>query len=368
MYTGVIEGIGPRYCPSVEDKVVRFADKDSHQVFLEPEGLGTSELYPNGISTSLPFDVQVAFVRSIAGLERAHLTRPGYAIEYDFFDPRDLQPTLQTRALGGLYFAGQINGTTGYEEAAAQGLLAGINAGLAATGREGWYPRRDEAYIGVLVDDLITRGTTEPYRMFTSRAEHRLLLREDNADQRLTPVGWQLGVVGEVRWQAYQRKQDAIAAEGARLDGAVVRPADLPESAPWSGQVLRQPVRARELLRRPDVTHADLCALPGLGAPEASDWPELDEAVVAALEIEARYSGYVERAREEIERARRHDDLPLPADLDYASVHGLSHEIRQKLAARRPPTLGHAARLPGVTPAAVSNLLVHLQKRRLRRG
>jgi tRNA uridine 5-carboxymethylaminomethyl modification enzyme len=368
MYTGVIEGIGPRYCPSVEDKVVRFADKDSHQVFLEPEGLGTSELYPNGISTSLPFDVQVAFVRSIAGLEHAHLTRPGYAIEYDFFDPRDLKPTLETRALGGLWFAGQINGTTGYEEAAAQGLLAGINAGLAAMGREGWYPRRDEAYIGVLVDDLITRGTTEPYRMFTSRAEHRLLLREDNADQRLTPVGRQLGVVGEARWQAYSRKVDAIAAERARLDSAVVRPADLPAAAPWSGQVLHQPVRARELLRRPGMTHADLCALPGIGGPDASDWPEFDEAVVAALEIEARYSGYVERAREEIERARRHEDLPLPADLDYASVHGLSHEIRQKLAARRPATLGHAARLPGVTPAAVSNLLVHLQKRRLRRG
>jgi tRNA uridine 5-carboxymethylaminomethyl modification enzyme len=367
LYTGAIEGIGPRYCPSVEDKVVRFADKDSHQVFLEPEGLGTRELYPNGISTSLPFDVQVALVQSIEGLEEAQLTRPGYAIEYDFFDPRDLSPTLATKALAGLYFAGQINGTTGYEEAAAQGLLAGANAALAALGREPWYPRRHEAYLGVLVDDLVTRGTSEPYRMFTSRAEHRLLLREDNADQRLTPAGRQLGLVGDARWQAFDHKQQAIGAERERLARITVSPTDLPATAPWSDLVLRQPVRAAELLRRPELSHADLCDLAVVGPPIGNHDEEL-EAVVAAVEIEARYAGYVTRAEGEIERARQYDELPLPADLDYGSVHGLSHEIRQKLTAQRPATLGHAARLAGVTPAAVSTLLVHLKKRRAARG
>jgi tRNA uridine 5-carboxymethylaminomethyl modification enzyme len=367
LYTGVIEGVGPRYCPSVEDKVVRFADKTSHQVFLEPEGLDTTELYPNGISTSLPFDVQVELVRSIAGLEHAHLTRPGYAIEYDCFDPRDLAPTLETRALPGLWFAGQINGTTGYEEAAAQGLVAGLNAGLAARGAAPWYPRRHEAYLGVLIDDLVTRGVTEPYRMFTSRAEHRLLLREDNADARLTPVGRSLGLVGDVRFAAFAAKQDAIARERSRLAACTVQPADLPAAAPWADQPLRQAVRAAELLRRPGVSHADVCALPGVGPADAGPDAEFAADVAAALEVEARYSGYVDRAVAEIDRVRRYEELALPADLDYAAVHGLSHEIRQTLAARRPPTLGQAARLAGVTPAAVSTLLVHLQKRR-RRG
>ncbi len=360
MYTGVIEGVGPRYCPSVEDKIVRFADKDSHQIFVEPEGLNSTELYPNGISTSLPYDVQQAFVRTIPGFENAHLTRPGYAIEYDFFDPRGLRNTLETRSLPGLWFAGQINGTTGYEEAAAQGLIAGINAALAARGADCWSPRRDEAYLGVLVDDLITRGTTEPYRMFTSRAEHRLLLREDNADARLTPTGRQLGLVDDTRWRVFSAKQESIAAERERLGGIVIQPADAPLEP-----ALRREQRALELLKRPDVDYTWLTGLAkvGLRASGPDEYPELAEQIDAQVEIEARYAGYVKRQQDEIERSRGTDELSLPEDLDYAVIHGLSHEIRQKLARQRPATVGQASRIPGMTPVAVSLLLVHLKKR-----
>ncbi|MFP5356847.1 MAG: tRNA uridine-5-carboxymethylaminomethyl(34) synthesis enzyme MnmG [Gammaproteobacteria bacterium] len=343
MFTGQIEGVGPRYCPSVEDKVHRFADRDRHQIFLEPEGLDTREIYPNGISTSLPYDVQEAFVRSIEGLEQVHILRPGYAIEYDYFDPRDLQRSLQTKLIEGLYFAGQINGTTGYEEAAAQGLLAGINAARQVQERAAWIPQRHEAYIGVLVDDLITRGTAEPYRMFTSRAEHRLLLREDNADARLTPAGRELGLVDETRWAAFCDKQAAISRTHAALGAVRVRSGESGNS-----------VSAHDYLRRPEVRYADLQAQ-GL-APEAA--PEVAEQV----EIQTKYAGYIERQQMEIERVQRFEQAPLPLDLDYTAVAGLSNEIRGKLAAHRPETLGQAQRLPGMTPAAVSLLLVHLKK------
>ena len=360
LYAGVIEGVGPRYCPSIEDKVVRFADRDSHQIFIEPEGLTSNELYPNGISTSLPFDVQWALVRSMPGFENARITRPGYAIEYDFFDPRDLRPWLETRAIEGLFFAGQINGTTGYEEAAAQGLLAGINAALRVQDREPWYPRRDQAYLGVLVDDLVTRGTSEPYRMFTSRAEHRLLLREDNADLRLTEAGRRLGVVGEERWRAFCEKREAIEREQQRLRDLIVRPSQLPadQERQVLGEPLRREVRAAELLARPQVSYEALMTLPGLG-PGVED-PKVAEQV----EIQAKYAGYIERQRQEVEAARRAESVALPEDLDYGQVRGLSSEVREKLERHRPRTLGQAGRIPGVTPAAVSLLLVHLKKKR----
>ncbi len=357
MFTGVIEGTGPRYCPSIEDKIHRFADKNSHQVFIEPEGLTTRELYPNGISTSLPFDVQQAMVRSIAGFENAHITRPGYAIEYDFFDPRDLRYSLETRAVPGLFFAGQINGTTGYEEAAAQGLLAGLNAALQCRDAEPWCPRRDEAYIGVLVDDLITLGTQEPYRMFTSRAEYRLLLREDNADLRLTEKGRELGLVDDQRWERFEAKREGIACEQARLSSAIVHPGtgSAEQLKPFLKQALAREYSAMDLLRRPELGYAELAAaLPGEAAPAD---------VAQQVEIQAKYAGYIDRQQDEVERLRRHENMHLPDGLDYQAIDGLSNEVKQKLADARPATLAQASRIPGVTPAAISLLLIHLKKR-----
>jgi tRNA uridine 5-carboxymethylaminomethyl modification enzyme len=354
LYTGVIEGVGPRYCPSIEDKIMRFADKSSHQIFMEPEGLDTFEIYPNGISTSLPFDIQVALVRSMRGCERAHITRPGYAIEYDFFDPRDLKPSLETKIIAHLFFAGQINGTTGYEEAAAQGLIAGLNAGLLVQGKTAWTPRRDEAYIGVLIDDLIRLGTTEPYRMFTSRAEYRLLLREDNADLRLTPKGRELGLVDDFRWQAFETKQQAIVAEQARLSQLWIHP-DNPALANFPSAV-RRDVSAIELLRRPELSYQDLLGLPEI-APGV-----VDPRVAEQVEIQTKYEGYIERQAVEIGRLRRYEETILPDDFDYEGISGLSSEIRQKLARHRPSTLGQAARISGVTPAAISLILIFLKK------
>ena len=368
LFTGLIAGVGPRYCPSVEDKIVRFADRRSHQIFIEPEGLDTHEIYPNGISTSLPFDVQHEFVRTIAGFERAHITRPGYAIEYDFFDPRDLHASLESKFLPGLYFAGQINGTTGYEEAAAQGLLAGTNAALRCQERSLWCPKRSESYLGVLIDDLITRGVTEPYRMFTSRAEYRLSLREDNADLRLTERGRELGLVDDERWEFFQRKRHAVDAEISRLENAVVHPADVDEVLLGKlGGPLSRETHASDLLRRPEITYDDLDSVTGADFDGiAADWRSdgrLCGQVKLQVEVQAKYSGYLKRQSDEIDRQQHHEELRLPADIDYSQVSGLSNEARQRLGDVRPETLGQAARIPGLTPAAVSLLLVHLKRR-----
>jgi tRNA uridine 5-carboxymethylaminomethyl modification enzyme len=358
MYSGIIKGVGPRYCPSIEDKVVRFADKNAHQIFVEPEGLTTHELYPNGISTSLPFDVQINLVRSMKGFEQAQIVRPGYAIEYDFFDPRDLKPSLETKSLSGLFFAGQINGTTGYEEAAAQGLLAGLNAGLKVQGKAPWSPRRDEAYIGVMVDDLITQGTIEPYRMFTSRAEYRLLLREDNADLRLTAIGHELGLVGEEQWQQFSRKQEAIIVEQQRLKVTMAHPGKIENEAQVLPDGLGREYSLLDLLRRPEVDYQGLLSLiPGMVPVE-------DEKVAEQVTIQAKYAGYIERQQQEIDKQRRHEETRLPENMNYLEVRGLSNEVQEKLARVRPVTIGQASRISGVTPAAISILLVHLKKHR----
>ncbi len=368
MYAGLIDGVGPRYCPSIEDKVVRFADRASHQVFVEPEGLTTDVVYPNGISTSLPTDVQVAFVRSIEGFEAARITQPGYAIEYDYFDPRDLKATLETRHVNGLFFAGQINGTTGYEEAGAQGLLAGINASLKSRNREGWFPTRQQAYIGVLIDDLVTRGVSEPYRMFTSRAEYRLTLREDNADLRLTPVGRELGLVDDARWQAFNRRYELAEKEHDRLESIVVRPQSLTDKDRDTLELVRES-RASELLRRPELDYAAITSLSPVGTSEALAClsEERAEQVVLTLEVNAKYAGYIDRQAREIEKHAKQETMRLPDDIDYQAVDGLSNEARQRLIAARPSTIGQASRLEGMTPSAVSLLLIHLKKRSLQK-
>jgi tRNA uridine 5-carboxymethylaminomethyl modification enzyme len=376
MFTGKIEGVGPRYCPSVEDKINRFADKESHQIFLEPEGLTTHEYYPNGISTSLPFDIQYALVRSMQGLENAHILRPGYAIEYDYFDPRSLKSSFETKQIGGLFFAGQINGTTGYEEAAAQGLFAGMNAALQCQGKDAWLPRRDEAYLGVLVDDLITKGVSEPYRMFTSRAEYRLQLREDNADARLTERGRELGLVGDAQWDAFCRKLDAVSRETERLKALWVNPKNInaSEAQRVLGKAIDHEYSLSDLLRRPDVTYAGLMSLTKLdGDPVAPsvldvslDASDFDKSVIEQVEISAKYSGYIERQNEEVSRAALQENTKLPSDFDYSEVTALSIEVRQKLAKFRPETLGQAGRVSGVTPAAISLLTIHLKKKRIK--
>lgn len=359
MFSGVIEGVGPRYCPSIEDKVHRFADKSSHQVFIEPEGLDTHELYPNGISTSLPFDVQLQVVRSMEGLENAHITRPGYAIEYDFFDPRDLRHSLETRFIHNLFFAGQINGTTGYEEAGAQGLLAGLNAALRVRGQAPWCPRRDEAYLGVLVDDLISLGTREPYRMFTSRAEYRLLLREDNADMRLTERGRELGLIEDQRWSRFSAKREAVDQESARLKASWIQPGTQAAASieAATGKPLSREYSLIDLLKRPELCYDDVAGLKGQ--------PVDDESVAEQVQIQAKYQGYIDRQQQEIDKLKRHEAMPLPEDLDYQRIEGLSHEIRQKLSEARPQSLAQAGRVSGVTPAAISILLIHLKKRRM---
>jgi tRNA uridine 5-carboxymethylaminomethyl modification enzyme len=362
LFSGVIEGVGPRYCPSIEDKVVRFSTKESHQIFLEPEGLTTHEVYPNGISTSLPFDIQIKLVRSIRGLEKAHITRPGYAIEYDYFDPRGLKSSLETKAIEGLFFAGQVNGTTGYEEAAAQGLLAGINAALKTQDRDAWCPRRDEAYLGVLVDDLITRGVTEPYRMFTSRAEYRLQLREDNADLRLTEIGRRLGVVDDARWAAFEAKRKAIVQEQDRLHAVWFVPNTSSNTLPEAdalrvlGKTIERDCSLHELLRRPDISYASLMTLPGAGEGVH------DPLVAEQVEIQAKYQGYIKRQKDEVARNVHYEETRLPQDIDYTTLCGLSSEVQQKLNQYKPETAGQAARISGITPAAVSLLLVHVKR------